>query len=146
MITFFTDIFSYHHKYNQEVIRKLWNHREEVDDQTLHWMQHILESHFIWLQRIEKKDDMDVEWNEMVQWAQLDIKNYDRSINIIIQQPLDRPIRYINRQKESYVNTVADILYHISNHTAHHKGMIISQLRGLGIEPPVTDYIFYKRQ
>lgn len=40
---------------------------------------------------------------------------------------------------------IQQILFHIANHFTHHRGQIISDLRQNGIEPRISDYIFYKR-
>lgn len=145
MIPFFTDVFSYQHKFNLEVIQLLRPYPKATLQKSNHWMVHILEAHRIWLERIENqipefRDDI-----PMDDWLELENSNYNRSINIINHKPLDRPIRYENSAGKSFVNTLSDILYHVTNHTTHHRAMIIASLRESGVEPPVTDYIFYKR-
>ncbi|NNG11293.1 MAG: damage-inducible protein DinB, partial [Arenibacter sp.] len=41
--------------------------------------------------------------------------------------------------------TITDMLFHIINHSTHHRGQISVDLRNNAIEPPVLDYAFYKR-
>ncbi len=145
MIIFFKDIFSYHHAYNQIVIDFLLNHPLQEMEKSRAWMVHILEAHHIWLDRMEGLAKEEINSDEMSSWKSFDQENYDRSFKIIENTPLDHPISYKNSKGDFYVNTVSEILYHIVNHTAHHRGMIIADIRRAGIEPPVTDYIFYKR-
>ena len=38
------------------------------------------------------------------------------------------------------------MLFHFVNHSTYHRGQIASNLKEHGIEPLVTDYIFYKRK
>lgn len=145
MIHFFTDIFTYHHLYNQVVIDFLLNHPQQEMERSRAWMAHIVEAHHIWLDRMEGLAKLDVNIDQINVWKSLDQENHNRSLKIIENDSLDRWIHYRNSTGDLYVNTVTEILYHIVNHTSHHRGMIISDIRRAGMDPPVTDYIFYKR-
>ncbi|MDO1499494.1 DinB family protein [Winogradskyella maritima] len=52
---------------------------------------------------------------------------------------------YESSEGRLFANTVQDILFHIINHSAHHRGQIMMDLRQNGLEPLALDYIFYKR-
>jgi uncharacterized damage-inducible protein DinB len=75
----------------------------------------------------------------------IDLINYNDSLKIIDTFDLNETITYKNSKGNLYEGTVRDILFHITNHFTHHKGQLISDLRQQGIEPLVTDYIFYKQ-
>ncbi|MBL7865765.1 MAG: damage-inducible protein DinB, partial [Cyclobacteriaceae bacterium] len=57
----------------------------------------------------------------------------------------EKVVQYTNTKGQSFSNTVRDILFHVANHTTHHRGQIISDFRQSGIQPLVTDFIFYIR-
>lgn len=61
-------------------------------------------------------------------------------------QPLEREVYYSTAAGDPYVNTVEEILYHVVNHSTYHRGQVASLLRQAGINPPVTDFVFLKRQ
>ncbi|MEM1003550.1 MAG: DinB family protein, partial [Bacteroidota bacterium] len=56
-----------------------------------------------------------------------------------------RRIDYVNSKGNAYGNELKDILFHIINHATHHRGQILVDMRNHKMEPPVLDYIFYKR-
>jgi uncharacterized damage-inducible protein DinB len=72
-------------------------------------------------------------------------ENLDTTVKILNTLPIDKSITYKTFKGDGYTNTIQDILFHVSNHSTHHRGQIISDFRQSGIEPIVTDYIFYKR-
>ncbi|TNF76236.1 MAG: damage-inducible protein DinB, partial [Bacteroidetes bacterium] len=57
----------------------------------------------------------------------------------------DRRIIYENTEGRSFSNTLQDILFHIVNHSTHHRGQITMDFRKNGMDPPLLDYILYKR-
>jgi uncharacterized damage-inducible protein DinB len=146
MIDFFNDIFEYHHHFNQKLIDQLQEHESALTEGTGALLSHLLNAHQIWNARIDGGDMYGVhEVHELSQCALIDQHNYEKTLEIIPSIPLVRKIEYRNSRGEAFVNSVRDILFHIANHTTHHRGQIIANLRRAGIEPIVTDYIFYRR-
>ena len=76
----------------------------------------------------------------------MDEENYRNTMYIFGSRDINQSISYKNTQGEEFGNLIRDILFHIINHSTHHKGQIVSDFRQMGIPPLVTDYIFYKRQ
>lgn len=55
-------------------------------------------------------------------------------------------IHYKNTTGAEYKSSVADIIFHVVNHSTFHRGQIINMLRGLGIEKiESTDMITFSR-
>jgi uncharacterized damage-inducible protein DinB len=54
-------------------------------------------------------------------------------------------VEYENSEGRTFANDVKDILFHVVNHSTHHRGQIMMDLRASGITPEPLDYIFYKR-
>lgn len=53
---------------------------------------------------------------------------------------------YRNLKGQPFADVVADILLHVVNHGAYHRGQIITMLREAGVAPlPATDFILYLR-
>lgn len=60
----------------------------------------------------------------------------------------DTSIGYTNMKGEPFTNTVAEILLHLTNHAAFHRGQVVTMLRQLGATGiPSTDLIaFYRKK
>ena len=54
-------------------------------------------------------------------------------------------VDYENIEKRLFINTKQDMLFHIINHSTHHRAQILMDFREQGIEPIALDYVFYKR-
>ena len=107
---------------------------------------HSINAHQIWNARITGKEELGVhQVHSLHKCARLDNENYLDTLKILEERELEDHIAYSNSKGVKFNNSIRDVLFHIANHFSHHKGQIISDLRQSGIEPIVTDYIFYKR-
>lgn len=109
---------------------------------------HVLNAQHIWISRINRNqpdyERFDIQKKE--QFAALHRENFVRLEQIIDNVNLESIVEYQNSQGDQFSNTVYDILMHIVNHSTYHRGQIAAQFRLNNIEPPVTDYIFLKRE
>ncbi|MDT0643188.1 DinB family protein [Zunongwangia sp. F363] len=109
---------------------------------------HVLQAHQIWNERINgifpKKIDP---WKniEPGDWEVINEKNFQISLEIINGKDMQTRINYSNSKGEMFENTVEEILFHILNHSAYHRGQLALLIRALEKEPPYTDYIGFKR-
>ncbi|WP_373515791.1 DinB family protein [Persicitalea sp.] len=143
---FFRDIFTYHFEFNRRVFLEIGKNLEKLPERTFPLYCHILNAHQIWNARILEIEPFGVHDLQIPQRCpQINKQNYEYSMEIIGEVNLNDSITYRNSQGTELRNKISDILYHIANHTAHHRGQIISDFRECGIEPIKTDYIFYKR-
>ena len=146
MKTFFKDIFEYHHFFNQKLITVFIAHEEALTQRTIPLFSHCLNAHQIWNSRILKTDSFGVnQIHNLQDFKTIDSNNYSNTLKIIDTFDFDEIISYKNSKGDVFSNSIKDILFHAANHYTHHKGQLISDLRQQGIEPLVTDYIFYKR-
>jgi uncharacterized damage-inducible protein DinB len=58
----------------------------------------------------------------------------------------DATIKYRNIAGAEFENTVSDVLTHMFNHQAHHRGQVHDMLSQTDVPPPELDLIFYLRQ
>lgn len=146
MKAFFKDLFDYHNYFNQLLIDIFNEHSSALSDRTIPLFSHCLNAHQIWNSRILKTQSFGVhQLHPLEDLKAIDSDNHTQSLKIIDTFDFNEIISYSNSKGETYKNTIQDILFHIINHFTHHKGQLISDLRMNHIEPPVTDYIFYKR-
>src|SRR5690606_36056016 len=118
----------------------------KISERTIPLFSHIVNAHQIWNSRILHKKALGVhQLHSHEKCKKLDTTNYFDTLNILSELDLNTIIKYKNSKGDEFENSIQQILFHVSNHFSHHRGQIISDLRQNGIEPIVTDYIFYKR-
>lgn len=147
MKDFFKDIFLYHYKTNEQLLKTLEIHPAELPGEMLDIFSHSINAHQLWNARIMGRKGLGVfQRHELHHCKAWNKQNYFDTIDIIESHNLDQAVAYKNSQGEPYSNTIEQILFHISNHFSHHRGQLVQLMRKSGMELPVTDYIFYKRR
>lgn len=142
----FKDIFEYHEHINQQLIDQLIENESILSERTIALISHSINAHQIWNARITDQPKLQVhQIHSLLDCKLIDTDNYHQTLHILGSRDLDEQISYANSKGATFQNTIAHILFHISNHFSHHRGQIISELRQKGVAPITTDYIFYKR-
>lgn len=136
--------------YNQEANRRFFQVIKEngllKQERIKSLFSHLLIAEHIWYARILNKE------SGYQVWEVLEDKQFVQFFTIIAIElekvssldPLTE-VTYSNSKGISYRSSVEDILLHLVNHASYHRGQISEELKRLGIQPPETDYIFYKR-
>lgn len=142
----FKDIFEYHHHFNQLLIEQVALHEAALPQRTYPLLCHILNACQIWNSRILGLPGLGIQqMHSFSGCKQLDDANFRDVLSILEHCDPGKIIQYNNSAGKGFSNYTRDILFHAANHATHHKGQIISDFRLSGIEPLITDYIFYKR-
>ncbi len=146
LIGFFEDIYEYHNHHNQQLADYLEQYLDQVTERTIPLFSHMINAHQVWNARILKQDPLGVhDVHSLEKIKELDSSNLRNTTKILGDFDLSVAIRYTTSSGEQFINSIQEILFHAANHHTHHRAQIISDLRQRGIEPPKTDYIFYKR-
>ena len=146
MKEFFIDIFNYHHVFNQKFVDQLQTHMQKIPDDSYALFCHVLNAHQVWNSRILQLSPFGVQQiHHLEDCKAIDDNNFVNTLNILNTIDLKSEITYKNSKGEKFTNLVQDILFHVNNHSTHHKAQLASQFRSLGITPLTTDFIFYKR-
>jgi len=152
MQTFYLQILEYNHHYNQQLAKYFVNKANLTFARSLQLFNHLINAQQIWNNRIKPDGSSFGIWemHKIGILANLDSTNYEKSVyeksvQIVKQLPLETTIAYANSKGENFTNSIQDILYHIVNHATYHRGQIAVEWKNAGIEPLITDYIFYKR-
>lgn len=148
MKDFFTDIFEYHHHYNQQLADLLSTESGKLDsDRCVSLFSHIINAHHIWNHRILQMKPTATVWqlHPVAACKEMDSANFADTSRILAEVDLSREMSFRTGSGIELKHKVRDFLFHTANHTTYHRGQIMSELRRNGIEPLVTDYIFYKR-
>lgn len=113
---------------------------------------HILAAQEVWLTRLVSLDSSKIAiWPPttidecVVRLEHLD-GIIDKYLDDLDDESLELELRYKNQHGDEFSNTPLDILTHLGFHSQHHRGQIALQLRQLGQEPAVTDFIAFRRE
>lgn len=140
------DLFEYTYHFNKKMIFIISENISKTDEKTIRLINHTLNAQQIWNSRILNENSFDV-WqiNPFDRLDEINLQNFQKSIHVIKNLDPDKPIVYQNSRGEKFENTVFEMLFQAVNHSTYHRGQINFLLSQNGIEPVLTDYIFYKR-
>lgn len=140
------DLFEYTYHFNKEMIQVIAENLKEIDEKTIGLINHILNAQQIWNSRILGGISFEV-WqiNPFENLHDINQQNFNRSIEIVEKYDVDQRVQYENSKGTKFENTVFEMLFQAINHSTYHRGQINSLLKKNGIDPVLTDYIFYKR-
>jgi uncharacterized damage-inducible protein DinB len=140
------DLFEYTYHFNNEMIRIISENISKVDEKIISLINHTLNAQQVWNSRILNEKSFEV-WqiNSFEKLEEINNQNFQASIQIIENSDFDQRIEYQNSKGSKFENTIFEILFQTINHSTYHRGQINSLLKQNGIEPILTDYIFYKR-
>lgn len=148
MKQFFKEIFEYSHHYNQKLFHVFLENPDKTSEKSIKLFNHILNAHQIWNNRIDPKQPTFGVWelHDTLDLKDIDTTNYEQTLHILNTFDLNKTISYSNSKGQIFNNNIRDILFHAANHSTYHRGQIATEFRQIGLEPLVTDYIFYKRK
>ena len=147
MKQFFKELFEYSHHFNQNLADVFKDNQGKTSEKAEKLFNHILNAHQIWNNRIDPKQPTFDSWelHDIQDLKNIDKTNYEQTLQILDKFDLNETINYSNSKRQAFSNNIRDILFHVINHSTYHRGQVASEFRQYGLEPLVTDYIFYKR-
>ena len=147
MEEFFNELFDYNFFCNKQLIEAC-SDLKEVPKESIRLFSHILNAHQIWNARINGLESNFGVWDEhpLKTWEEIHYENQRNTFEIITNtDDYETRIDYQNIEGRLFTNTIQDMLFHIINHSTHHRAQILADFRANGLEPVSLDYVFYKR-
>ncbi len=146
MKTFIKELFQYNKHFNQQLISILAENPKRASEKCIKLLSHILNVHQIWNCKIQRERPLYGTWeiHQIQDSHEIDRKNFEHSILIQDKFELSQTIQYSNSNGHIFNNSVRDILFQVINHSTYHRGQIATEFRQSGLEPLLTDYIYYK--
>ncbi len=147
MKVFFNQLFDYNYYCNKKLIEECTK-LESIPEKSTLLFSHVLNAHHMWNARILEKKPVYNVWqlHALTDWGDIHYENQRNSFEILTNADnFDKRIAYETTEGKSYTNTIQDILFHIINHSTHHRSQISMDLRNNGLEPIPLDFIFYRR-
>ena len=144
---FFKDLFDYSLAHDRKLIALFKEHPENLKAKAGELFDHVLNAHHIWNQRMLGKERHFGVWERHVAEAleRIATENYNDSLKILETADLDANLNYQDTKGNSFQNTVQEVLFHVVNHGTYHRGQIALEFRNSGVDPMISDYIYYKR-
>lgn len=144
---FFNQLFDYNFYCNKKLIEEC-NKLEHVPEKSVSLFSHLLNAHHIWNARIIGKPSVYDVWqiHPVKDWGDIHYENQRSSFEITSNtDDFEKRIDYENSEGRRFTNTLQDILFHIINHSTHHRSQILMDFRSNELETLPLDFIFYKR-
>jgi uncharacterized damage-inducible protein DinB len=147
MQIFFKELFEYSHHFNQKLASVFIESPDKTSEKAIKLYNHVLNAHQIWNNRIEPKQPTFGVWeiHNIHEFKNIDRANYEQTLQILDKVDLREMINYANSKGQAFSNSIRDIFFHVINHSTYHRGQIATDFKQNGLDPLVTDYIFYKR-
>ncbi|WP_083644865.1 DinB family protein [Christiangramia flava] len=148
MKAFFQNLLDYSHFYNLKLIEIFSDaeNSKRLSEKSKILLSHILNASSVWNSRILGIPNRLGVWKifEAEELRKLEDQNYLETQKILKDRKLNEVIAYKNTKGDYYERTIGDIIFHTLNHATYHRGQIASEFRKSGLEPIVSDYIFYR--
>ncbi len=147
MKSFLKELFEYNHHCNQQLADLFLANPEKTPEKSIELFSHILNAHRVWNNRIDPLQPAYGIWevHPVQHFKSLDQINHEHTLFLLEKCTLSDNVSYTTSKGTPFNNSTRDILFHVINHSTYHRGQIAMEFRRSGIEPLVTDYIFYKR-
>ena len=131
-----------------QLVINVFNSAESALPQAEHLFSHLLNAQHIWLSRINKIEPIydRFEDHPKEKFSAFLKENMDGLKTVLQSRDMEELLPYKISTGDAFENTIGDILFHVVNHSTYHRAQIASLFKQGGITPPVTDYVFLKRQ
>lgn len=116
------------------------------------YMAHVLITEKEYYERMFGKDSTGFDFwpalsvEEMSSLAMENAGKYEQLLDRFDDEGLGQTVDYRTSAGDAVTNTFRDILSHVLLHSMNHRGQALTALRRHGVEPPVVDYIIYRRE
>jgi len=124
MNALFNQLFDYNFYSNKKIIEKC-NTLNKIPEKTISLFSHVLNTHHIWNMRLLGKELKYDLWDlhEVKQWEDIHYENQRTTFEIITNcDDFETRVDYETTENRVFANELKDILFHIINHSTHHRG------------------------
>lgn len=140
------ELFEYNLYCNRALIDAIEPQMNEFPPRVIELMNHLLNSHIFWNNRLTGKPDND-RWliHPFSELRKINEANHALTKSILESRDLSEVISFQNSKGGVSTATIEDIYLHLANHGTYHRGQLALLFRQSGVAEPVrTDFIFWK--
>ena len=148
MKNFYQDLFRYNYQVNRQLANRFKSHDYALGKDIARLANHMLNAQQIWIARIKGEETPCSPWEEysLTSFEERNQILFDLSMEMLSVSELEEWVDYRNFAGQVFRNKISDILTHIVNHSTYHRGQIALKMREQGLEPIMSDFIYYKRE
>jgi uncharacterized damage-inducible protein DinB len=134
---------------NKELLQSL---EQFSTERSLQLVSHIAATQKIWYTRLHHLDSAAIAvWpnlslNECTEELQILHHQWEKLLNTLTMKDLYEIVTYRNTKGQEFKNSISDILFHVINHSTHHRAQVAAEIRKIGGTPPAMDYIVFCRK
>lgn len=109
---------------------------------------HILNVHHLWVSRLNGQAVISKDWDDLpfYSWKKLNRENSDQTQLFIVNKDIAGETEYVDSECDFQRKSSSDILYHILQHSIHHRAEINVLLRKFGAIPAEMNFIEWKQK
>lgn len=132
---------------NEELLNYFEENKEKISEKAHLLLTHLINAQHLWNRRIFSEELVYGIWETFPYeiLRKINSENLEASNKIIDENDLERVIFYKNIKGDDYHRKLKDIIFHYTNHSTYHRAQIAIELKNNGLEPVITDYIYYKK-
>ena len=122
----------------QALIRCVEAQEELVTDYAIKGICHIINVHHIWNCRLRLSSAESNEWDvfPLHYLEKLNTQNFQETCDYLEKQELDSTVKQQSEQFGAIEKTAADLLFHLLQHSAYHRGQVVLNLKSNGLNYP----------
>jgi uncharacterized damage-inducible protein DinB len=108
---------------------------------------HILNVHHLWISRLNGQVSLSNDWDDLpfYSWKQLNQENSAQTQLFVINKDIAGETEYVDSDGNSQRKISSDILYHILQHSVHHRAVVNSLMKKTGAIPVEFNFIAWKQ-
>ena len=150
MKAFFTNAFEYNFSTNLKMNTILAENPTQEEARKL--LSHIAHAQEIWLGRMESSERANtplwdsISHEEIAEKLESNNAGWNSYLSSLSEDDFGKEIEYRSMKGDPFSTKIVDILFHVINHSTHHRAQISTLLRQSGITPAPTDYILFARE
>lgn len=139
--SFFSERFNTDHQINILWHRFLLEHEDELNDFIKKEFSHLINVHHIWLSRIMGNLPESHSWDVLPTryWEQLIVDNHRKTQEFLVHMEWEERVQYHSEEGVPLDAINTNMLYHILQHSTHHRARLAVEVRAIGLTPPSTE-------
>lgn len=121
---------------------------EEPDQEIVRIFSHIINVHHLWIRRIVNSPVESAAWDifDSRYLSRLNQQNFQETQDFLANYSEDKLVSYTTTEGEQREELASSLLYHILNHSAHHRGQLalLAQQKKLDNRPE-SNFVGWRR-
>lgn len=137
MKEFFKEKLEIDKELNLKLASYIEKNEDKVNEFILNQMSHILNMHHIWNCNLQNIESESFSWDKLPlqYYNKLILDNFLTTDNFIEEHELEQKIHFHDSEGVQFEKKVIDILYHILQHSNHHRAQINMAFKQQNITP-----------